>query len=545
MADNEPTISMAGINAPPLYRLVEDGDKTVIMTADTNTPMWVIDGKIGGGGVEVMTTAERTAITPEAGQLIYDTDTDMLYVGDGITAGGNAVSPGSGGGDYTAGYGISIIAGSTISRAEYGTIETVDVSGASPSVTMVPGHAYSINATTKAVTLNVASFNANQFGIDEGHLEIFVAGTGYVVTGTNVELVNPLEPDAINYCTVRFVGGVAKIALEDNIGGYIVVSPTGTTAGTLPYALSSATQEYVAFDAITNGATIDLSGVTASSEKHIVGNGFEQTTLTGAVDCGTSTLTVANLALQDVVVNGGTMTLGDAFIPSGSTVAVSGGGLAVEKVTGNGGVIDLGGVSRISVSAGSTASAEFCVFQNGYSSGGGGTFAVSGNLKCFNCTIKGSSASYGNAINLSSGSNVELSGCTISSNIGSSMLYLNKGSHLTLRGCTLSLESTNQACLGYNSAGTGANAVLELYETIKFDKKITYSILYLANISIYSGCTLDFSTVTESGKVAGNMVVVEDNVSVIPSGGGDPVFITAGTYSAILLDGTTEPYPHE
>lgn len=92
MADNEPTISMAGINAPPLYRLVEDGDKTVIMTADTNTPMWVIDGKIGGDTVEVMTTAQRMATTPEAGQLIFDSGLNQLFVGDGTTVGGVAVS---------------------------------------------------------------------------------------------------------------------------------------------------------------------------------------------------------------------------------------------------------------------------------------------------------------------------------------------------------------------------------------------------------------------------------------------------------------------
>ncbi len=56
------------------------------MTADTNTPMWVINGKIGG--VQNMTTAERTAITPDAGTLIYDTDEGRLYVGDGSTVGG-------------------------------------------------------------------------------------------------------------------------------------------------------------------------------------------------------------------------------------------------------------------------------------------------------------------------------------------------------------------------------------------------------------------------------------------------------------------------
>lgn len=37
------------------------------------------------------TDAERLAITPLAGELIYTTDTKKLYVGDGVTAGGNQV----------------------------------------------------------------------------------------------------------------------------------------------------------------------------------------------------------------------------------------------------------------------------------------------------------------------------------------------------------------------------------------------------------------------------------------------------------------------
>lgn len=38
------------------------------------------------------TNAERTAITPEAGELVYTTDTKKVYVGDGTTTGGNIVS---------------------------------------------------------------------------------------------------------------------------------------------------------------------------------------------------------------------------------------------------------------------------------------------------------------------------------------------------------------------------------------------------------------------------------------------------------------------
>jgi hypothetical protein len=45
--------------------------------------------------------ASRTSITPAEGEFIYTTDTKIVYIGDGTTAGGNALS---GGGSNTAGY---------------------------------------------------------------------------------------------------------------------------------------------------------------------------------------------------------------------------------------------------------------------------------------------------------------------------------------------------------------------------------------------------------------------------------------------------------
>jgi hypothetical protein len=36
--------------------------------------------------------ADRTSVTPATGELIYTTDTKFVYVGDGVTAGGNLIS---------------------------------------------------------------------------------------------------------------------------------------------------------------------------------------------------------------------------------------------------------------------------------------------------------------------------------------------------------------------------------------------------------------------------------------------------------------------
>ena len=54
------------------------------------------------------TSGTRTTITPAAGELIYTTDTKLVYVGDGSTAGGTLV---------TGGGGVSGIAGHNAAKA--------------------------------------------------------------------------------------------------------------------------------------------------------------------------------------------------------------------------------------------------------------------------------------------------------------------------------------------------------------------------------------------------------------------------------------------
>jgi hypothetical protein len=41
------------------------------------------------------TTAQREGITPDEGELIYDTDLNMFFSGDGATAGGVAIGAGA------------------------------------------------------------------------------------------------------------------------------------------------------------------------------------------------------------------------------------------------------------------------------------------------------------------------------------------------------------------------------------------------------------------------------------------------------------------
>ena len=355
---------------------------------------------------------------PEAGQNV---DVDGFEV---------SFSGSTTGGVYNAAAGLSLTgntfsvapgyrmntSGGTVNQDRFFPIETVS----GTSVTLQAGHAYIINATTSAgITLNCESFAANTFGL-EGHATIYTANAGYVQQGANVYLADPLEPDAVNNCTIRFHGGSATVSVEDYFGGYIVLSG-GTGSGSLPYGLASAGSQYIGFNASLNGQTLNLSGAVANGEKHVVGNGCGDTILTGAVNCGSSSFTVANLSLANVQITGGVMTFGDAYIPSGSTVAVSGGGLAVEKVTGAGSasVIDLGGTNVI-CSGIATCNASGCTFVSGYGAGSGGGVFFNSNtrfahIQLTDCEISGCSATHAGAV-LVAAASATLTNCDVIGN---------------------------------------------------------------------------------------------------------------------------------
>lgn len=391
-----------------------------------------------GAGIDI--SAGTISTTGEAG---------VPYVGGtGIYIHGATVEA-----DLDPGYRMEIN-GSTIGQLRYMPIETVTGS----SVTLQAGHAYKIYATSAAVTLNTETIPADSFGL-EGHLEIYVAGTGYVITGTNVVLANALEPDSVNNLTARFHDGICILSVEDHVAGYIVTVNAASGAGSLAYGLSTSTNEYIAVDASLNGQTLDLAGVTTyAGEKHIVGNGPEETIIAGSINC-TSKTTVANLSLQDVTITGGTMTLGDAFIPSGSTVAVSGGGLAVEKVTGAGAesVIDLGGTD-VSVPNATKSFASGCTFTNG-AGDSGGAFYVSGGTATFeNVTFSGNSATSGGAVYNIVG-NATFSNCTFSGNIAT-IGGAYAGRYTGVTGLTMSdCVVTGNSATDFPPGVTGSNGV--------------------------------------------------------------------------------------
>ena len=443
----------------------------------------------------------------------------------------------------SAGYRMSLD-GTTLNQQRYFAIE----SPTSATITLQAGHAYKITVTNSSKTLDSEQIPANQFGL-EGHAEIFVAGTGLIKTTSNVVLAQALEPDAVNNCTVRFHDGKAIISVEDHVAGYIVVSASGTTAGTLPYALSTASNEYISFDASLNNMTLSLAGATTyAGEKHVVGNGYAETIISGGIVC-TSKTTFSNLSMDGVVNSGGTMTLGDAYIPSGSTVAVSGGGLAVEKVTGDGGVIDLGydatmqtGGTYIPLSStmiltgvaitGGSANYGGCV-GGAYSNknnliasnvsitscyavtGGGGFYIPNGRASFVSCSFLNNSAGYtGGALNLADVASVDATACVFTGNKCNSggMAFVKDTASLELTSCVVSgnIGTKNGILVRHNATLTLTDCTIDDPITamdtpsinMNGNNKINIISGGTASVTISSGAILDLTGNTNAALIA-------------------------------------------
>lgn len=440
-------------------------------------------------------------------------------------------------GAIVGGYKTEIVSGNTIGQMKWFNI--VSTTGA--TVTVEPGEAYKINAANSAVTISATLGTVSQWG-QEGHAEIFVAGTGNVHTGANVTLANGLEPDSVNNCTLRFHDGKCIISVEDHVAGYIVVSATGTSAGSLYYGLGTASEEYVAVDASLNGTTLDLGGVTTSNgEKHIVGNGYTETAITGAIDCSTAKVTVANLSLQDVGITGGTLTLGDVKIPPGSTVAVSGGGLAIEKVTGAGAesVIDLGGTNVV-VSSGNTRRVVGCAIASGSATSntsyiGGGLYAINSVISCSGVTFTSCYAqNYGGAIGLNSRSYASFSSCSFFENDAG----VNATRAIFILGATASMTDCT---FGEAQDVVVRNASVTLGRTVKTLSEIKNFEGFSGTVTISSGAILDLTGNSNATPInPGGGVTVNPDVTIVTSAG-TSTGIDPRTYSAINNDGTTEP----
>lgn len=114
--------------------------------------------------------ADRLSFTPEEGELIYVTDTKLIYVGDGVTAGGNLLSGGTAPGtptyaltrsSATVNEGSSVTITLTTTNVSNGTAVPYTITGtgitaADLGLGSLTG-SFTVNSNTATLVINVAN----------------------------------------------------------------------------------------------------------------------------------------------------------------------------------------------------------------------------------------------------------------------------------------------------------------------------------------------------------------------------------------------------
>ena len=429
----------------------------------------------------------------------------------------------------------------TIALKDYDDIVTL--TGA--TVTVAPGKGYKLDATTGSKTIAIDSFDAGKWG-RESHIELFVANTGYVHVGNNVTLVDPLEPDAVNNCTVRFHDGHAIISVEDHVEAYMVnnTSTSSSTAGTLAYGIKQTgdTYKFIGFRSELNNSVVPTGGATATVVKHFVGNGMDVgPTISGEIKLN-SNGTFRDCKLNGLIVSGGTAILTNITIPNGGTVVASGGYIYPESVYG-GGTIDFNGTAPV----GETFHASGCTFQNGtgwrnvdlscsatsctfsgfnaLSNTNGAVFYPTnrGNIVLSDCVFSGNSANIGGAIHFPYGGNAYIYGGLFTDNTapGAATICCQSGTTATIDGAVVSSNSTPAAILAQNP-GThvyASNAVIVKNGIGTDDYDILAGIS--AVFDLLGGCTVGVGCCTAGGSItfAGSNTVTDKVTHRIGSSG--------------------------
>ena len=457
----------------------------------------------------------------------------------------------------------------------------------SPITTVAAGLAYQIKAMTGSHIITVDTCPEGYVG-RETFVRIFVGQTGNVVVQHPLQLATPLVANAINNCHVSYRDGAAVLTVDDTVGGYVVGAASGTTAGTLYYGLMDSATEFISIPGAFDGIPVDLGGASVTTsgtaQKYVVGNGISNTLISGNLNAGTGKLNLSNIALSDVGITGGTMRIPNGVvvsgtvtvssgasaifnggaIASGGTVSMSGGGIAIEKVTGAGedSVIDLHKLNHI-IAYGNTTIAS-CTIVNGWApatsgtgvDANGGGISVNGTLTMQDSTISGCGARYGGGLTIYNSAN--LSRCIISGNTSTTGtnvgqdIVLSSGAKLTADSCELGhvtiadggMLELNGSCIidivGLRAAGNGgvveitSGAVVTIKRSIQSVQGIFISSGAVATIIGSGGSSGYFSELALTGSTITNAPAILGATVTVPA--------TGGPWNVHFANGTSSTY---
>lgn len=226
------------------------------------------------------TDAQRTAITPAAGEPIWVTDTQALYVGDGSTAGGVAITGGGGGGAPTNLSYLVLTASTSLSAERVLTIGTGLAStdaGANGNFTIAIGtHAASyINSGTVALARGGLAADISTTG-GAGHVLKQTSAGGAVSVAALVASDLPTH----NHVASNITSGTLALS----VGG--LAADISTTGGAVHYLKQTAA-----------GAAVSVAAIAATdlpTHNHVASN----------ITSGTLALSIGGLA-ADISTTGG------------------------------------------------------------------------------------------------------------------------------------------------------------------------------------------------------------------------------------------------
>lgn len=227
------------------------------------------------------TDAQRTAVTPAAGEPIWVTDTQALYVGDGSTAGGIAITGGGGGGAPTNLSYLVLTASTSLSAERVLTIGTGLAStdaGAGAALTIAIGtHAASyINSGTVALARGGLAADISTTG-GAGHVLKQTSAGGAVSVAALVATDLPTH----NHVASNITSGTLALS----VGG--LAADISTTGGAVHFLKQTAAGAAVSVAAVA-ATDIGTSG-TPSTSTYLRGDMTWGTPAGGGGGSGTKT----------------------------------------------------------------------------------------------------------------------------------------------------------------------------------------------------------------------------------------------------------------
>jgi hypothetical protein len=285
---------------------------------------------------------QRQGVVFASGEPVWTTDTNVLYVGDGVTAGGKAVTP-------TALNTTTLVVGYAVTASYALTFNTTTLVLQATTATYA-GYAYSFNTNTLVTTATSAayaySFNTNTlvttatsaayaYAFNTNTL-VTTAVTAYGL-GPGIITISNTTPSTTSTSGALIVAGGVGIGGNVSVAGSIIPNSTASNLGSPTNPFGSI---YVSPHTINIG-TAPLGSVGNSLQV----TGLIVTANTASVSTSTGAITIAGgIGIGGSAVIGDTVTATTAVVVSTATsVSTATGALTVAGGVGIGGNLFVGG----------------------------------------------------------------------------------------------------------------------------------------------------------------------------------------------------------